>query len=91
MFEENLDLFFNDFGVPVVIGTSTFTGILDMPDELIASGLATGTVYQLTMKTSDIPNLKPNQAMTVNGVSYLSKEIYKADDGQITKVMLSKV
>jgi hypothetical protein len=90
MFNENLNVFFNDFGVPVIRGTSNFLGILEMPDELIANGMAISTDFQLTVKTSDVPNLKYQEAMKVSGIDYTLKEYLLVDDGKITKIILSK-
>lgn len=88
---ENLDAFLADFGVTVTDGTTTTTGILDMPSEVIAGGMVITTDYALTVKSSVYPNLKYGDALTVGGVAYTVREVRAQDDGQFSIVYLSKV
>lgn len=88
---ENLDVFLADFGVAVTDGTTTTTGVLDMPSEVIAGGMVITTDYALTVKASVYPNLKYGDALTVGGVSYTVREVRAQDDGQFSIVYLSKV
>ena len=91
MLNESLDAFLADFGVPVTDGTTTTTGILDMPSEVIAGGMVITTDYALTVKSSVYPNLKYGDALTVNGAAYTVREVRAQDDGQFAIVYLSKV
>lgn len=91
MFTENLDIFFDDFGSSVVRGSSSFKGILEMPDELVANGLAISTDYQLTVKTSDVSGLAYDEALQVDSINYKVKEFLSIDDGKMTKIILMKI
>lgn len=90
-FTENLSVFLYDFGVPVVSGAYSGSGIIDMPSEIIAGGMVLTTDYQLTVNTSDFPTLARGDAITVEGVAYTVREARMADDGKFTNVFLSKV
>lgn len=91
MFKEDLDVFMSDFGVSVTAGTTTTTGVLDMPSEVIAGGMVITTDYALTIKTSALPNLKYQDALTVDGAAYTVREVRQQDDGRFSIVYLSKV
>lgn len=91
MFSENLDAFLGDFGVAVTDGTTTTTGVLDMPSEVIAGGMVITTDYSLTVKASVYPALKYGDALTVNAIPYTVREVRAQDDGQFFTVYLSKV
>lgn len=85
------DTFLADFGVTVTNGTATAKGILDMPSEVIAGGMVITTDYALTVKSSAFPNLKYDDPLRVNGVSYTVREVKLQDDGVFSIVYLSKV
>lgn len=87
---EDLDLFLQDFGVPVEHNCKKGLGILDTPDQIFIDGQISSTMYQLTYKTSDFP-LKYDDPITVNSVSYKVKDTLKMDDGSFSKVMLAKI
>ena len=91
MLSENLDAFLADFGVTVTDGTTTTTGVLDMPSEVIAGGMVITTDYALTVKSSVYPNLKYGDTLTVSGAAYTVREVRAHDDGQFSIVYLSKV
>lgn len=91
MLSENLDVFLADFGVTVTNGTTTTTGVLDMPSEVIAGGMVITTDYALTVKSSAFPGLKYADALTVDGAAYTVREVRAQDDGQFSTVYLSKV
>ncbi len=91
MLSENLDVFLADFGVTVTDGTTTTTGVLDMPSEVIAGGMVITTDYSLTVKASVYPNLKYGDALTVDGAAYTVREVRAQDDGKFSIVYLSKV
>lgn len=90
--EENLDVFFADFGVDVV-GPSPAAGkgILDQPDHVFGDDMrVASTEYLLTVKTSDFPSLKFGDEVTIGTDTYSVREPLKSDDGALTKVLLSK-
>jgi riboflavin synthase alpha subunit len=87
---ENLDAFLADFGVTVTDGTTTTTGVLDMPSEVIA-GMVITTDYALTIKSSVYPNLKYADSLTVDGAAFTVREVRAQDDGKFSIVYLSKV
>lgn len=91
MIAESPDLFLADFGVPVVFGSYTGMGILDMPSEIIAGGMVLTTDYQLTVRTSTFPGMDRGDSITVNGVAYTIREARTQDDGVFSNVFLSKV
>ena len=91
MLSENLDAFLVDFGVTVTDGTTTTTGVLDMPSEVIAGGMVITTDYALTVKSSAYPNLRYGDALTVSGAAYTVREVRAQDDGKFSIVYLSKV
>ena len=88
---ENLDAFLSDFGVTVIKGAVSTTGVLDMPSEVIAGGMVITTDYALTIKTSALPSLQYGDALTVDGSAYTVRESKLQDDGQFSIVYLSKV
>lgn len=88
---ENLDVFLADFGVTVVKGSTTTTGVLDMPSEVIAGGMVITTDYALTIKTSALPGLGYGDSLTVDGEAYTVREVRAQDDGRFSIVYLSKV
>lgn len=90
MRNENLDVFFADFGVEVQWNASKFKGILDMPDEL-AGDMVLSTEYILTVKTSDVVGLRDGNLLTVDNEDYRVRSCRKLEDGKLTGVMLGKV
>ena len=88
---EILDTFLADFGVTVTDGTTTATGILDMPSEVIAGGMVITTDFSLTVRSDAFPNLKYDDPLTVNGGAYTVREVKLQDDGKFSIVYLSKV
>ena len=90
-FTEDLDTFFADFKDTVVYNSTTYEGILDQPDEMIADGLVVSTDYQLTAKTSDLGALVFDATVTVNSINYKVRNVRKVDDGTLCIVSLTKV
>ena len=82
-FTEDIDTFFADFKDTVVYNSTTYEGILDQPDEMIADGLVVTTDYQLTAKTSDLGALVFDATVTVNSVDYKVRNVKKIDDGTL--------
>lgn len=94
MFNEPLDVFLADMGVPCSFAGQKFTGIFDMPDTQLSMGSASvqTTGYSLTVKTSTITDLAITQGTTivVNGGVYLVRESNLLDDGSFTALVLYK-
>lgn len=90
MITEDLGLFLADFGVACVFGARTVTVLLDMPDTTVLGGLAQSTSYSMTYRTSDLPGLAHDSAVTVNGVSYNVITVSLIDDGVFSTAALEK-
>jgi|TARA_R100001510_G_scaffold56521_1_gene62264 hypothetical protein len=90
-FTEDLSTFFTDFSDTVVFNSTTYKGILDEPDEIVADDRVLTTDYQLTAKSSDLGSLVFNDEITVNSVSYKVRSARKIDDGSLCIVSLMKV
>ncbi len=56
-FTEDLDTFFGDFSENVSYNNTTYKGILEQPDEIVADDRVLTTDYQLTVKTTDLGSL----------------------------------
>ena len=89
-FTEDLDIFFQDFQDTVVYSSSTYKGILEEPDEVVADGVVMTTDYMLTAKTSDLGTLIFDAALTVNGDAYKVRSTRKIDDGSLCILSLMK-
>ena len=89
-FTEDLDTYFADFTDTVVYSGTTYKGILDEPDEMIADGIVLATDYQLTAKTSDFGTLIAGESITVDSVAYTVREVRKLDDGSFVEISLQK-
>lgn len=87
---EILDVFFDDLGVEVTFGSSTFRGIFDMPDESIAGGLVLTTEYSVTVKSVDVVGVIAGDEFEINGELYEVRQVRKYDDGKLSHVALSK-
>ena len=56
-FTEDIDTFFGDFSESVFYDNTTYKGILEQPDEIVADDRVLTTDYQLTVKTVDLGSL----------------------------------
>jgi hypothetical protein len=90
-FTEDLNLFLADFGVPVVAGTTSDLGILDMPSEIVADGVVLTTDYKLTCKTALFGGLVYGDTVAVDGVNYTVREVMRLDDGAFCDLMLMRI
>ena len=90
-FTEDLDTYFADFTDTVVYGGTTYKGILDQPDEIVADDRVLTTDYQLTAKTTDLGAVLYDSTLTVDSVSYKVRSVRKIDDGSLCIVSLMKV
>jgi hypothetical protein len=91
MFNEGLDVFLADFGVPVVAGSISGVGILDMPTQIVADGMVLTSEYALTVKASEFGGLLYGDGITVDGVNYQVREVRKLDDGKFCEISMSKL
>ena len=87
---EDLDIFFEDFQDAVVYSSSTFKGILEQPDEIVADGVVMTTDYQLIAKTTDLGAVAFGGSLTVNGTGYTVRSVRKIDDGALCILSLTK-
>lgn len=88
----DLDVFLAEFGVNVTGPQSvSFIGILDQPDQIIGTDVRiVNTEYELTFKTSAAA-LSNGDALTIDGDSYLVREVLKKSDGAFSIAVLTKV
>ena len=91
MLTENLDLFFQDFGVQVTAGGLTGVGILDMPTQMLRGDMVLSTEYSLTVKTAQFGALGYNDQIVVDGSLYQVRDLMSLDDGAIARVSLSRL
>ena len=90
-FTEDIDTFFGDFSEDVFYDGTTYKGILEQPDEVIADGVVLTTDYQLTVKTTDFGSLAYDTQLEVSNVKYKVRSARKIDDGTLSIVSLMKV
>ena len=90
-FTEDLDTYFADFTDTVVYSGTTYKGILDQPDEIVADDRVLTTDYQLTAKTSDLGAVLYDSTLSVDSVSYKVRSVRQIDDGSLCIVSLMKV
>ena len=81
-FTEDLDTYFADFSDTVVYSGTTYKGILDQPDEIVADDRVLTTDYQLTGKTSDLGAILFDTTLTVNS-PLLGNLVFTADGGSV--------
>jgi hypothetical protein len=91
-FVEDLSVFLDidEFAVPVVSGSVSGVGILDMPSEIIADGVVLTTDYKLTCESSKFGSLLHSDAVSVDGVNYTVRSTNFLDDGKFVEIMLMK-
>lgn len=87
----DLPAMFRDFGVAVVKGADTTTGILDDGEALVLPGEApgmTGRELSLWLRTGALAGLAVGDAITVAGVPYVVRERLTEGDGKVTRCLL---
>jgi len=91
-FAEDLSVFLDidEFAVPVISGSISGVGILDMPSEIIADGVVLTTDYKLTCESSKFGSLLHSDAVSVDGVNYTVRSANLIDDGKFVELMLMK-
>jgi hypothetical protein len=96
MITEDLDLFFQDFGVPVLWQKApselvSALGILDMPDAIDQGTLSIGTDFAVIVQTAIFEGITEGTALTVNGIAYkLHIAPLKLSDGKLCVLGLNK-
>jgi hypothetical protein len=90
--DSDLDALFFDMGIAVVFGSQSIYGILDQPGndiDLRSLGKVATTDFELTYRTtalSPAPNVQ--DLITVDGASYIVRDVSALDDGKLTKLGL---
>ncbi len=90
-FTEDINTFFGDFSENVFYDGTTYKGILEQPDEIVADDRVLTTDYQLTVKTVDLGSLAYNTELEVSDVKYKVRSARKIDDGTLSVISLMKV
>tara|TARA_R100000353_G_scaffold168515_1_gene131076 strand:+ start:63 stop:341 length:279 start_codon:yes stop_codon:yes gene_type:complete len=90
-FTEDLDTFFGDFSEDVFYNGTTYKGILEQPDEIVADDRVLSTDYELTVKTIDLGSLVYDTQIEVSNVKYKVRSARKIDDGTLSVISLMKV
>ena len=89
-FTEDLDTFFGDFSDDVFYDGTTYKGILEQPDEIVADDRVLTTDYELTVKNSELGSLTFDTEIDVSDVTYKVRNVRKIDDGTLCKISLTK-
>ena len=89
-FEEDFD-FLNedDFGVPVIWGAISSSGILDKNAQLIFGGNVVSVDYAVRLKSSIFSALRYGDLLQVDGAAYSVREPMPVGDGAYMMVSLS--
>ena len=90
-FTEDIDTFFWDFSEDVFYDCTTYKGILEQPDEIVADDRVLSTDYELTVKTTDLGSITFNTELKVSNVKYKFRSARKIDDGTLSVISLMKV
>ena len=92
-FTEDLDLFLDtaEMAVPVVAGSVSGNGILDMPSETIAGGMVVSTDYSLICRADLFGDLMHGAGINVDGYPYtLIGPPMLLDDGAFCSLTLQR-
>jgi len=89
-FTEDLSVFLADFGVSVIAGAVSGSGLLDQPGELIADGMVITTDYSLRCEASKFGSLAYGTSITVDSLTYTVRENRLIDDGKFCLISLQK-
>lgn len=88
----DLDAMLAEFGVPVVLGQWTGTGIVDTTDQDLLAAEAShfvGKVMAVVVKTGVLVGLAEGATLEVDGTSYRVIQAHQQDDGALTRVLCS--
>lgn len=82
-------------GLPVTIGAVTGVGIPEYPEEAFQSpersledAVTILPVTKVLVQTSAFPNIKIDDSITVDGVTYRIRDRLRIDDGALTAIYL---
>ena len=79
-------------GTPVVYGGSSFFGFLDTNDLVVVGdrgrGEVIGAAISLIVRTLDVPNVKIDDPITVDGVAYRVRDRVREGDAALVKLLL---
>ena len=90
-FTEDIATFFGDFSEAGFYDGTTYKGILEQPDEIVADDRVLSTDYELTVKTTDLGSITFNTELKVSNVKYKVRSARKIDDGTLSVISLMKV
>jgi hypothetical protein len=86
----DLDVYFTDFGVPVVYGATNARGILRIYDQGNPSpnenDSTIGRFVEVLVKTGALPQLSLQSIITVDGIVYTITSFDRVNDGAFTKI-----
>jgi hypothetical protein len=89
-FEEDFDFLNEDgFGVPVIWGAISSSGILDKNAQLIFGGNVISVDYAVRLKSSIFSALRYGDLLQVDGAAYSVREPMPVGDGAYMMVSLS--
>lgn len=89
--DSDIGIFFGEFGVPVVYGPQSTTGLLDTPSASQSFGgsvMEKGEAAVKIATTALNPMPKTRDTITVAGLTYAVQERTVLDDGAITELKL---
>lgn len=89
MITENLDVFFIDWGEPVLYKTSSFLGIYEAASDLVGD-LNISTARTLLVKSSDAGLMMGGDTLNFRGVVYKVKTVRQLDDGAFSLIQLGQ-
>jgi len=91
-FVEDLSIFLEDFGLPVVAGANTGLGILDMPGEYVLNERVINNHHVLMTESLKFGAVSYGDSMTVEGLSYCVREgPLKLGDGAFCAILLERI
>lgn len=92
---DDLDVYLADFGVPCVVTTHTFLGILNQPDDAMQfdAAIVQSNIRELTVKTSDISaaSIGVKTSISIDGASYEVRSLEEPDDAAFTTLRVRKL
>lgn len=90
--DEDLDVFVDDMGVPMVWGSYTGKAIHNAPGSSADfGGVQVMTVeHELIFKASAFPGIDGGAQITVDGVAYQIRDVNAMDDGSFLRGTLKK-
>lgn len=79
-------------GTPVSFNGADFFGLLDTNDLVVVGdsgrGEVLGATISLLVRTLDVPNVKIDDAITVDGVDYFVRDRVREGDAALVKLLL---